>query len=77
MGTKVSDFIVPRLDHQPVVAIIGQQSQMSMGAHYQQEVDLLTLFKDVAGADVQMVTTPEQVRHVITGRSERRYPSDL
>src|SRR5215217_2596464 len=54
-----------RLDHQPVVAIIGQQSQMSMGAHYQQEVDLLTLFKDVAGDYVQMVTTPEQVRHVI------------
>jgi pyruvate dehydrogenase (quinone) len=54
-----------RLDHQPVVAIIGQQSQMSMGAHYQQEVDLLTLFKDVAGEYVQMVTTPEQVRHVI------------
>src|ERR671926_1434514 len=54
-----------RLDHQPVVAIIGQQSQMSMGAHYQQEVDLPTLFKDVAGEYVQMVTTPEQVRHVI------------
>jgi pyruvate dehydrogenase (quinone) len=54
-----------RLDHQPVVAIVGQQSQMSMGAHYQQEVDLLTLFKDVAGEYVQMVTTPEQVRHVI------------
>ena len=54
-----------RLDHQPVVAIVGQQSQMSMGAHYQQEVDLLTLFKDVAGDYVQMVTTPEQVRHVI------------
>jgi pyruvate dehydrogenase (quinone) len=54
-----------RLDHQPVVAIIGQQSQMSMGAHYQQEVDLLTLFKDVAGEYVQMVTIPEQVRHVV------------
>jgi pyruvate dehydrogenase (quinone) len=54
-----------RLDHQPVVAIIGQQSQMSTGAHYQQEVDLLTVFKDVAGDYVQMVTTPEQVRHVI------------
>jgi len=36
-----------------------------MGAHYQQEVDLLTLFKDVAGEYVQMVTTPEQVRHVV------------
>jgi pyruvate dehydrogenase (quinone) len=38
---------------------------MSMGAHYQQEIDLLTLFKDVAGEYVQMVTTPQQVRHVI------------
>ena len=54
-----------RLDHQPVVAIVGQQAQMSMGAHYQQEVDLLTLFKDVAGEYVQMMSTPEQVRHVI------------
>src|SRR5882762_10106414 len=33
------------LDHQPVVAIVGQQSQMSIGGRYQQEVDLQTLFK--------------------------------
>lgn len=54
-----------KLDHQPVVAIVGQQARMSLGGHYQQEIDLVTLFKDVAGAFVQMVTSPEQMRHVI------------
>ncbi len=37
-----------RLDHQPVVAIVGQVAQMSKGSQFQQEVDLPTLFKDVA-----------------------------
>src|SRR5438067_11992594 len=37
-----------KLDHQPVVAIVGQQARAAMGGDYQQEVDLLTLFKDVA-----------------------------
>jgi len=37
-----------KLDHQPVLAIIGQQKRISMGAHYQQEVDLQVLFKDVS-----------------------------
>src|SRR6188472_2876732 len=36
-----------KLDHQPVVAIVGQQARMSLGAEYQQEVDLHALFKDV------------------------------
>ncbi len=53
------------LDHQPVVAIVGQQSRMSMGAHYQQEVDLPTLFKDVAGAFVQTANDASQVRHLV------------
>ena len=53
------------LDHQPVVAIVGQQSSMAVGSHYQQDVDLQTLFKDVAGAYVETITTPAQVRHVI------------
>jgi len=53
------------LDHQPVVAIVGQQSLMSIGGRYQQEVDLQTLFKDVAGNFVQMATAPAQVRHLI------------
>ena len=37
-----------KLDHQPVVAIVGQQARSSLGGHYQQEVDLVSLYKDVA-----------------------------
>src|SRR5713226_9945802 len=29
-----------KLDHQPVVAIVGQSSRLAMGGSYQQEVDL-------------------------------------
>jgi len=54
-----------KLDHQPVVAIVGQQKRAALGADYQQEVDLLTLFKDVAGEFVQMASGPEQVRHLV------------
>ncbi|MYM67164.1 thiamine pyrophosphate-requiring protein [Pseudoduganella sp. FT55W] len=54
-----------KMDHQPVVAIVGQQSRMALGGDYQQEVDLLSLFKDVAHDFVQMATTPAQVRHLI------------
>jgi len=53
-----------KLDHQPVVAIVGQQQLPALGGHYQQEVDLLSLFKDVAGDYVQMVCSPAQMRHV-------------
>lgn len=54
-----------KMDHQPVVAIVGQQARMALGGSYQQEVDLTSLYKDVAGAYVHMVTVPEQLRHVI------------
>jgi TPP-dependent trihydroxycyclohexane-1,2-dione (THcHDO) dehydratase len=54
-----------KLDHQPVVAIIGQQARTALGGDYQQEVDLLNLFKDVASEYVQMITAPGQVRHVV------------
>jgi pyruvate dehydrogenase (quinone) len=54
-----------KLDHQPVVAIVGQQARASLGGSYQQEVDLVSLFKDVAGEFVQMATEPQQVRHLI------------
>ncbi|WP_312488801.1 thiamine pyrophosphate-requiring protein [Massilia timonae] len=54
-----------KLDHQSVVAIVGQQQRSALGAHYQQEVDLVTLFKDVAGEFVQMATDAAQVRHLI------------
>src|SRR5213079_3683588 len=43
-----------KLDHQPVVAIVGQSSRMAMGGSYQQEVDLQNLFKDVAHEYVHM-----------------------
>jgi pyruvate dehydrogenase (quinone) len=53
------------LDHQPVVAIVGQQSRAALGGHYQQEVDLVSLFKDVAREYVHMVSVPQAVRHVV------------
>ena len=54
-----------KLDHVPVVAIVGQTNRSAMGGSYQQEVDLLSLFKDVASEYVQMVTVPEQIPNVI------------
>src|SRR5437660_9353952 len=54
-----------KLDKQPVVAIIGQQKRMSLGANYQQEVDLNTLFKDVASEYLMTVMDPTQARHVL------------
>jgi pyruvate dehydrogenase (quinone) len=54
-----------KLDHQPVVAIVGQQALSSLGGSYQQEVDLQALFKDVAHEYVQLVASPEQARHVV------------
>jgi pyruvate dehydrogenase (quinone) len=54
-----------KLDHVPVVAIVGQTNRTAMGGHYQQEVDLLSLFKDVASDYVQMVTVPEQLPNVL------------
>jgi pyruvate dehydrogenase (quinone) len=53
-----------KMDHQPVVAIVGQQARMSLGGAYQQEVDLVSLFKDVAEY-VTMVTVPAQMRHAV------------
>jgi len=54
-----------RLDHMPVLAIAGQQARTALGGHYQQEVDLPALFKDVAGSFVQQASAPAQVRHLI------------
>ncbi len=54
-----------KLDHQPVVAIVGQQARASLGGNYQQEVDLISLFKDVAHEYVQMAVEPAQIRHLI------------
>ncbi len=54
-----------KLDHQPVVAIVGQQARMALGGSYQQEVDLVSLFKDVAGEYIQQCNDPAQIRHLI------------
>ena len=53
------------LDHVPVVAIVGQTSRSAMGGSYQQEVDLITLFKDVCHHYVETVTVPEQLPNLI------------
>lgn len=76
-----------RMDHMPVLAITGQQARTALGGHYQQELDLVSVFKDVAGAFVQQTSAPGQVRHLIdrairTAVGERRVtaiilPNDL
>jgi pyruvate dehydrogenase (quinone) len=74
-------------DHQPVVALVGQQARSAIGSHYQQDVDLHSLFKDVASAFIATAFTPEQVPHLIDrayriAKAERRVtcvilPNDL
>jgi pyruvate dehydrogenase (quinone) len=54
-----------KMDHQPVVAIVGQSSRAAMGGRFQQEVDLINLFKDVAHEFVEMASVPSQVRHLV------------
>ncbi|HET6690445.1 MAG TPA: thiamine pyrophosphate-requiring protein [Miltoncostaeaceae bacterium] len=54
-----------KLDHQPVVAIVGQQARMSLGGAFQQEIDLDSLFKDVAHEFVQTAMAPAQIRHLV------------
>lgn len=54
-----------RLDHMPVLAIAGQQARTAIGGHYQHEVDLPSMFKDVAGAFVCQASAPEQVQHMV------------
>jgi pyruvate dehydrogenase (quinone) len=76
-----------RMDHMPVLAITGQQARAALGGHYQQELDLVSMFKDVAGAFIQQASVPSQVRHLLdravrTSLGERRVtalvlPNDL
>jgi pyruvate dehydrogenase (quinone) len=54
-----------KMDHVPVVALVGQQARTALGASYQQEVDLQNLFKDVASEFVGFASVPEQVQHLI------------
>ncbi len=50
-----------KLDHAPVLALIGQTARSARGLDYQQEVDLLSLYKDVASAFLVEVDVPEQL----------------
>jgi pyruvate dehydrogenase (quinone) len=54
-----------KLDHVPVVAIVGQTDRSAMGGSYQQEMDLLSLFKDVCSDYIQMCTVPQQIPNLI------------
>ncbi|HEV2500432.1 MAG TPA: thiamine pyrophosphate-requiring protein [Terriglobia bacterium] len=54
-----------KMDHAPVVALVGQQARAALGGSYQQEVDLISLFKDVAHEYIYMASVPAQVRHLI------------
>ena len=54
-----------KMDHQPVVAIVGQSATSVLGGHYQQEVDLHNLFKDVASEYITTVASPDAAKHAI------------
>src|SRR5919106_6975674 len=54
-----------KLDRAPVVAIVGQQARTALGGSYQQEVDLASLFKDVAHEYVHVASDPAQIRHLV------------
>jgi pyruvate dehydrogenase (quinone) len=54
-----------KMDHQPVLAIVGQSARTALGSNYQQEVDLMSLFKDVAGEYVHTCTDAVQMRQLV------------
>ncbi len=54
-----------KLDHQPVVAIVGQTYVRALGGDFQQEVNLLQLYSDVASAYCQQVNDPSTMRHCV------------
>jgi len=53
-----------KLDGAPVLALVGQQRRVSLGASYQQEVDLQVLLSDVSEF-VQTCVDPAQARHLV------------
>jgi len=76
-----------RMDHMPVLAITGQQARTAVGAHYQQELEMTSMFKDVAGEFTGYAMVPAQVRHLVDravriAKSRKRvtalvFPNDL
>ncbi len=59
-----------KLDHVPLVALVGQQETTVLGSEYQQEIDLQNLFKDVAAQFVQTVLSADQAPMVL----DRAFP---
>ncbi|HTK28307.1 MAG TPA: thiamine pyrophosphate-dependent enzyme [Vicinamibacterales bacterium] len=55
-----------KMDGAPVLALTGQTYHDLIGTHYQQEVDLVSLYKDVSVFD-QQVTGAAQVRSLVDG----------
>ncbi|MFZ0832700.1 MAG: thiamine pyrophosphate-requiring protein [Mycobacterium sp.] len=70
-----------KLDHVPVVAIVGQTARSAMGGHYQQEIDLQNLFKDVASdylVEVNVASQlPNALDRAIRTAATRRAPTAL
>ncbi|OXM60584.1 thiamine pyrophosphate-requiring protein [Amycolatopsis vastitatis] len=54
-----------KLDHVPVVAIVGQTARSAMGGSYQQEIDLQALYKDVASEYLVEVNVAEQLPNAL------------
>jgi pyruvate dehydrogenase (quinone) len=54
-----------KLDHVPVVALVGQTERSALGGSYQQEVDLAALFKDVCAQYVQTCVVPQQLPNLL------------
>src|SRR5919112_4981528 len=54
-----------KLDHVPVLALVGQTERSAMGGSYQQEIDMLSLYKDVCSDYVQMCTVPQQLPNLV------------
>ncbi len=54
-----------KLDHQPVVALVGQQAFAGVGGSTQQETNLRALLQDVASSYLETVVKPEQLAHVV------------
>jgi pyruvate dehydrogenase (quinone) len=54
-----------KLDHVPVVAIVGQTARTARGGSYQQEVDLQSLLKDVASEYSVEVIVAEQLPNAL------------
>jgi pyruvate dehydrogenase (quinone) len=53
-----------KLDHMPVLAIMGQAEVTARGSSYQQELNLDRIFADVGNYTAE-VESPAQIRHVI------------